>query len=60
MYTIKKNKIVITVEKMGKMFQITRETSSQKITTHARRKDIENKINILIKPLKDIESIINL
>ena len=59
MYTIKKNTIVIEINKIGKMFEIKRITTTRKITTYSKQKDIDNKINLLIQPLKEIRKIIN-
>ena len=55
MYTIKRNRIIITIDRMGKLFEIKRTTPDQTITAYAKRKDIESKISLLLQPLKVIE-----
>lgn len=57
--TIKKNTIILEINNMGKMFEIKRITTTRILTTYSRRKDIDKKIELLIKPLKEIKKIIN-
>ena len=60
MITIKKNSIIIEINNMGKMFEIKRITTTRTITTYSRRKDIDKKVDLLIRPLKEIKKIINI
>ena len=56
MYTIKKNSVIIEVNKIGKMYEIKRtSSSSQTVTTYSKREQLESKINLLIQPLKEIK-----
>lgn len=59
MYTIKKNRIIITVDRMGKLFEIKRTTPDRTITAYARRKDVESKIGLLLQPLNVIKGEFN-
>lgn len=59
MYTIKKNRIMIEVNKIGKMFEIKRQSGDRVITTYSRFKDLDNKISLLLQPLKNIQEACN-
>lgn len=59
MYTIKKNRIVIEVNKIGKMFEIKRQSGDRVITTYSKFKDLDNKISLLLQPLKVIQGVYN-
>lgn len=61
MYTIKKNSIIIEVNKIGKMFEIKRTSNtSQTVTTYSKREQLESKINLLIQPLKEIKKALSI
>lgn len=59
MYTVKKHGITIEVIKIGKMFEIKRQSGDRIITTYSRFKDLENKVNLLLQPIKDIQGVYN-
>ena len=59
MYSIKRNKILIEVNKIGKMFEIKRQSGDRVITTYSRIKDLESKINLLLQPIKSIKEVYN-
>lgn len=58
MYTIKKNKIIIEVNQIGKLYEIKRTSGTHTLTAYSRKKDINNKINLLIQPLTQIKSVL--
>lgn len=55
MTTIKKNRTIITIDKVGKFFEIKRITAQNVITTHAKnKKEIQPKIDFLLRDMTTI------
>lgn len=59
MYKIKKHGIMIEVTKIGKMFEIKRQSGDRIITTYSRFKDLDSKISLLLQPIKNIQEVCN-
>ena len=59
--TIKRHQIIVKIEKVGKMFEITRTTTTKTVITFARnRKAAEDKIQLLLKPIAEIRDILSM
>lgn len=60
--TIKRNQILITVEQIKKNFySITRQSQAVEVLTiYAKRKDIDNKIILLLNNLKEVKKALSL